>query len=447
MGRSPTVAIIGRPNTGKSTLFNRLVGRRKAIVSDIPGTTRDQVAHSITTPQLDYMLIDTGGMGGGSADHDLEDDVARQSQLAMETADLILFTVNGQEDLTASDFEIAKLLRTDRKSHVPVILVITKCDHPDIDLSPYYSLGISQEMIPVSAVHKLGIDRLQETITQKLFNLNFEPKNANRSPLTANRLPHIALIGKTNVGKSSIINALLSDPKLEKLQHIVSDIPGTTRDATDSVIRHNDKEYLFIDTAGIKQNKGVKGILEYFANIRSIQALEHADIAVLVLDTTQPITRQDKRIAQLAVQEGKGLILLANKIDALSTEQKTEALEHIKRELSFCRFAPVLPCSAHTREELLKLFELIENVITNRQRHIATKDLHLWYAQSIANQSMHELSRSKHITQADETPPTFVLFVKDPKRVRASELKYLENRLRSTFALEGTPVRWITKAS
>ncbi|MBU0767289.1 ribosome biogenesis GTPase Der [Patescibacteria group bacterium] len=443
MPKLPTVAIIGRPNTGKSTLFNRLVGRRKAIVSDIPGTTRDHVASRIKTDAVDYLLVDTGGMGGGTNDEDFEDDVHAQSLLALENADLILFTVNSQEELTASDFAIVDDLRKKRKGHVPVLLVITKCDNPEkVDeiLPRYYEFGIADHILPVSANHMLGMEELGKEIIEQLTKLNFKKEER-----CDQKMPRIAIIGKPNVGKSSIINAFMSDKQKEESPLLVSKIPGTTRDAVDTIIRFHDQEYLFVDTAGIKRRSQTDKDIETFAYFRSIKALEESDIAVLVLDATEPVSKQDKRIARVAIEDGKGLIILLNKIDLLLNEERATALAEAKDELPFCTFAPFLTVSAETRKDLIKIFDLIEMVQQSRSRRIPTKDLNEWFRDAVYGKPMGSLSSSKHITQAEDVPPTFAIFVKNPKDVHVSQLRYLENNLRKTFGLEGTPVRWVTK--
>jgi len=445
MAKLPTVAIIGRPNTGKSTLFNRLVGRRKAIVSDVPGTTRDHVAGRVETDVVDYLLIDTGGMGGGTNDEDFEDDVHAQSLLALENADLILFTVNAQEELTASDFSIVDDLRKKRKGHVPVLLVLTKCDNPEeVDeiLPRYYELGIADHILPVSANHMLGMEELGNKITEQLTKLNFQKVEEEKRSI-----PRIAIIGKPNVGKSSIINAFMSEKQKETSPLLVSEVPGTTRDAVDTVIRYNDQEYLFIDTAGIKRRSQTDKEIETFAYFRSIRAVEEADIAVLVVDATQPVSKQDKRIARIAIEDGKGLIILLNKSDLLSSEERAKALAEAKDALPFCTFAPFLTVSAETRKDLIKVFELIEMVERSRSRRIPTKDLNEWFRDAVYGKPMGSLSSSKHITQAEDIPPTFAIFVKNPKDVHVSQLRYLENNLRKTFGLDGTPVRWVTKNS
>ncbi len=445
----PLVAIVGRPNTGKSTLFNRIVGSRIAIVSDVPGTTRDHIASKVEDDRMDYLLIDTGGMGGGTEDIDFESDVEAQSRLAIEHADVVVLVLSGKEDLTSADHAVAEVLRKRKRKHVPVVVVVNKIDNAakiDEVLPQYYELGIGEKLVPVSAAHGSGFSALEDAIIEELQQLHFTKIVANPEQSTT-ASPRIAVVGKPNVGKSSIINALMSDPQRAVSPRIVSDIPGTTRDAVDTVIRFNEKEYIFVDTAGIKRKKEAEPGIETLSYFRSVRAIAECDIAVLVLDGTGPITRQDKRIAQLALEEGKGLIIAVNKSDGMELEQKKNTINDVHLTLPFCKFAPVILCSGKTRDGLLKLFDLIETVQRNRIRRISTKDLHDWYATTMRSQPMAQLAGSKHITQADDLPPTFVVFVKDPKSVKASELRYLENRLRSVFAFEGTPIRWITKPS
>lgn len=441
----PTVAIIGRPNTGKSTLFNRLVGKRLAIESEVAGTTRDHVAHRMETKTMDFLLLDTGGMGGGTDDKGFEADVHRQSLLALENADLILFTVNSREELTKSDHTIIDLLRKNRRRHVPVILVPTKCDNQETieeRLPEFIAIGIADIVIPVSAPHAIGTDELLEAITQELKALHFSKQEKAK----ASDPPKVAVIGKPNVGKSSLINAFMSDPQRKVSPMLVSDIPGTTRDSVDTTIRFNEQEYLFIDTAGIRRKTKVEEGIEHYAVLRSIQALEQCDVAILVLSATEPVSHQDQRLAALAMESGKGLILLLNKIDTLKSEARTAKIAEVESSLSFCRFAPLLPCSASTRDGLLKVFPLIAQVQQNRLRRIPTKELHRWFTDAVYGQPLKVLSKTKHLTQAEEVPPTFVLFTKNPRNIRPSELRFLENRLRSMFDFTGTPVRWITKA-
>lgn len=444
MSQLPTVAIIGRPNTGKSTLFNRLAGERKAIESEVAGTTRDHVAHRMETRTVDFLLLDTGGMGGGTDDKGFEEDVHRQSLLALTNADLILFTVNSREELTKSDHAIIDLLRRNRRRHVPVILVPTKCDNPatiEEKLVEYLAIGIADIVIPVSAPHAIGTEDLIDAIAKELKKLHFRKQEKAK----ASDPPKVAVIGKPNVGKSSLINAFMSDPQRSVSPMLVSKIPGTTRDAVDTIIRFNEQEFLFIDTAGIRRRTKVEEGIEHFAVLRSIQALEQCDVALLVLSALEPVSHQDQRLATLAVEAGKGLIILLNKIDTLKSEAREAKIAEVQLSLSFISFAPLLPCSASTRDGLLKVFPLIAQVQQNRLRRIPTRELHRWFTDAVYGQPLKVLSKTKHLTQADDVPPTFVLFTKNPRNIRPSELKFLEHRLRSMFDFTGTPVRWVTK--
>lgn len=446
MAKLPTVAIIGRPNTGKSTLFNRLIGKRRAIVSDVPGTTRDHVSFRVRGEEVDYLLLDTGGIGGGSQDKDLEDDVAAQTVIALEGADLIIFTVNGQEDLTASDFAVAELLRKKRKRHVPVIVVLTKCDDwniTDTKLSLAYELNVGDDTIGVSAAHRINTDELEDKIETHLKKLHF--KKVAVDPETE-RPPRIAIIGKPNVGKSSLVNALLSDVQRDLSARIVSDIPGTTRDSSDSIIRHEDKEYVFVDTAGLRRKAKTEGHIDTISSLKSIQAMEDSDVVVLVLDASELVSKQEQRIAAMAIESGKGLVILVNKADKLTIEERAEKESEVRIQLRFCMYAPILFTSAKTRIGLPKLFPLLESVARNRMRRIPTKELLRWF-ENLTQKAPGSVSKSKFVTQAKDVPPTFVLFLKKPSAIRTSDLRFLENSLRATFAFEGTPIRWTTKGT
>lgn len=454
MPKLPIVAIIGRPNTGKSTLFNRIVGQRRAIVSEVPGTTRDPVVQCVEGEDLPYLLMDTGGMGGGTEDKDFEDDVQSQSLLALEHADLVLFLVNGREEITAADYAVVDLLRTKRKRHVAIFLVVTKCDDPqkmDELLPEFYELGIGDAVFAVSATQRLGTEKLTDAIEEKLLAMHFDRRSeVDEETEEVHPVPRIALVGRPNVGKSSLINALMSDSQRKIQARMVSDIPGTTRDTTDTVITSNGKDYLFLDTAGLRrhQNTG-EDQLEIFAAFRTLQAIEGADVTVLVLDATEEIGRQDKRIANLAIERGSGLILLVNKSDQMDADKKKAFGEEIKRSFAFCRYAPVLFTSAETRENLPKLFSLVTTVMENRARRIETSILNRWFRDTIARYQPMGMGgaaiKAKYMTQVSANPPTFVLFVNDPKRLHFSSVRFIENKLRDTYALEGTPVRWVKK--
>jgi GTP-binding protein len=445
MSRLPVVAIIGRPNTGKSTLFNSLTRNRLAIVSDIPGTTRDHIASKVDGEHVDYLLLDTGGMGGGTDDKDFEDDVHEQSVLALRNADLILFTVNGKEDITSSDFKVSELLRKRRKRHVPVILLVNKCDNPKLTeaaLAVFAELGIGDRVLALSAISNVGTAELREAIDEELQNLHFQKSE---EPPVSSGVPRVAIVGKPNVGKSSLVNAFMSDAQRKESPRLVSDVAGTTRDTTDTIVKYHDSEFLFIDTAGLRRQARVEEELESEAILRTIRTIEDCDVIILVIDGTQPISKQDKHIASLAIDAGKGIMILINKSDVLTAAEKEEKRAELAQAFVFCRYAPQLFCSAITRENLLKVFDIITMIEGNRLRRFPVKELHDWLKDQIFGKPMGAVSTTKHITQAKDPPPTFILFVKNPKQVQVSQLRFLENRLRETFGLEGTPVRWITK--
>ncbi len=447
MSKLATVAIIGRPNTGKSTLFNRLVGKRRSIESEVAGTTRDLISHRIDDVEIPYLLLDTGGIGS-TADKDFEEDVKGQSRLALEHADVILFTVNSKEEPTLDDQKIIELMRKTRKRHVPIIVVLTKVDDPnaaDQIIANFHEVNIGDSLIAVSAPHRIGIENLNREIIATLKKLHFLKPEAVTATTTAP--PRIAIIGRPNVGKSSIVNAMMSDTQREKNPLLVSPVAGTTRDSTDTEVRYEDRNYILVDTAGLKRKTYEMEDVERFSMMRTVQAIEDCDVVVLVLDALETVSHQDKRIASMAVESGKGIIILANKIDGLKGDARKERLHEISLHLQFCKYAPILPCSAITREGLVKIFDIVESVQRSRVRRISTRDLRRWFEQVVHGQPLGEIGKCKHITQADEVPPTFVLFVKNAKRVNVSQLRYLENRIRESFAFTGVPIRWIPKSA
>ncbi len=444
MPKIPTVAIVGRPNVGKSTLFNRLIGSRKALESDIPGTTRDRVAHSVEGAQVDYLLVDTGGIGGGSSDASFEDDVEKQTLLALEEADCIVLALEARTEPLRSDFAAIEMLRKRKQRHVPVIIALTKCDGVNVEatLPQFYSLGLGEDIVAVSAVHGHGTAQLQSAVEAALLSLHFTKKQETQSAL-----PKIAVIGKPNVGKSSLLNALMNDSQREKQAMIVSDVPGTTRDAVDTLIRNEGKEYIFVDTAGLRRKSHVEEDMEAWSNMRSIRALQECDVCVFVLDLHEPISKQDKRLLAMATEEGKGIIIAANKSDLLSKEEREEAVGALKASLSFCAFAFILPISALEQKGVAKLYPAIAATLENLHRKIATKHLTQWLQDTVHSHPVGEVQHAKFCQQTDDVPPTFLLFVKNPKAVKASELRFLEKRLRSTFAFDGSPVRWETRSA
>lgn len=486
MAKLPTVAIIGRPNTGKSTLFNRLVGSRRAIVSTVPGTTRDLVAERIEGEKLSYLLIDTGGIGGGTEDRDFEDDVEAQAVIALSHADLILFIVNGREEITAADHAVVDALRKKRRRHVAVFLVVSKCDDPqksEESILKFHELGIADEMFAVSSPHGLGIDVLTNAMEKQLAEMHFAQETVDTSIGTD--VPRVALVGRPNVGKSSLMNALLPESRRTLESRMTGPEPGTTRDTMDVRLRSEGKEYLFLDTAGLRhgqrnqgdhgfgrqaglrhgrKNLGEKdfsrqsdhkrqeqlvGEIEVFATLRTLRAIDEADVTVLVLDATEKISRQDQRIAAMAIERGTGLILLMNKTDLLSKAERHALTPALQEAFPFCRWAPVLFTSAVTRENLPKLFSLVTAVCGNRARRIETAVLNRWFQDTVASFQPKGIGgksgKAKYVTQTESAPPTFVLFLNDPKKLHFSTLRFFENKLRSTFSFEGTPIRWVKK--
>ncbi len=447
MARLPVVAIIGRPNTGKSSLFNRLVRKRMAIESEVAGTTRDHIAHVVETEQVDYLVLDTGGMGGGTEDEDFEDDVHEQSLIALKAADLILFVVDGKEDPTSNDHAVADLLRKGRKRHVPVLLVINKCDNETMRAAAehaFHELGVGEEVHAVSAAHKIGTPELEQAIVQNLLTLKFGKREV-MARSGEFGIPRIAIVGKPNVGKSSITNALMSETQRALSPKLVSPIAGTTRDSTDTLVRYHDQEFLLIDTAGLRRQTKVDWGVESLSMLRTMQSIEECDVAILVLDGSEMPSKQDKKIAGLVTEAGKGLIILVNKSDLLDKEKKEILKLEMMRAFQFCRWAPVIHGSAVTRDGLLKVFDLALMAQRSRTRRIEDKEMARFLKDSIQGQPMASIASARHVTQGKDPPPTFVLSVKNPARVMVSQLRYLENRLRETFGLEGTPVKWVIK--
>ncbi len=433
----PVVAIVGRPNVGKSTLFNILAGSRIAIVEDTPGVTRDRIYADVTWQNYNFTLIDTGGIEPDSKDIILSQ-MREQAQTAIDLADVILFLTDVRQGLVDSDSKVADMLRRSKKN---VILVVNKVDNFDKfmpDVYEFYNLGIG-EPIPVSAASQLGIGDLLDEVCKLLPEENPEDEDDDR--------PKIAIIGKPNVGKSSIVNKLVGANRV-----IVSDIAGTTRDAVDTEIIHNDKEYVFIDTAGIRRKNKIKEDLERYMIVRAVAAVERADVVVIVIDATEGVTEQDAKIAGIAHERGKGIIIAVNKWDAL--EEKNDKTiyrytEDVRKVLSFMPYAEMLFISAKTGQRMQKLFSMIDMVIENQTLRIATGVLNEIVSEATA---MHQPPSDKgkrlkiyYVTQVSVKPPTFVIFVNDKKLMHFSYTRYLENQIRETFGFKGTPLRFIIR--
>lgn len=432
----PVVAIVGRPNVGKSTLFNTLAGERISIVKDTPGVTRDRIYADVSWLDKEFTMIDTGGIEPDSSDIILSQ-MREQAQIAIDTADVIVFITDVRQGLVDADSKVADMLRRSKK---PVVLVVNKVDNFDKfmpDVYEFYNLGLGDPH-PISGSSRLGIgDMLDEVVSH--FNESAKDD-------TEDERPRIAIIGKPNVGKSSIINKLLGEDRV-----IVSDIAGTTRDAVDTEIVRNGREYVFIDTAGLRRKSKIKEDIERYSIIRTVSAVERCNVAVLVIDATEGITDQDAKIAGIAHDRGKGMIIAVNKWDAIEKNDKTiyKFTEEIRNKLSYMPYAELLFISAQTGQRLPKLFETIDAVIENHSLRIATGVLNEIMSEAVAMQQppSDKGKRLKlyYITQVSVKPPTFVIFVNDKELMHFSYTRYIENRIRESFGFRGTPLKFIIR--
>ena len=432
----PVVAVVGRPNVGKSTLFNLLAGERISIVEDTPGVTRDRIYADVSWLNKNFTLIDTGGIEPDTKDIILSQ-MREQASIAIDTADVIIFLVDVRQGLTDADSKVADMLR---RSGKPVVLVVNKVDSFEKfmpDVYEFYNLGIG-DPVPVSSAGKLGIgDMLDEVI--KHFP---EGKDNGES----DERPRIAVVGKPNVGKSSLVNRLLGENRV-----IVSDIAGTTRDAIDTAIKYNGQEYVFIDTAGLRRKNKIKEELERYSMIRAVTAVERADVVLLVIDATEGVTEQDAKIAGIAHDRGKGIVIVVNKWDAIEKDDKTiyRHTERIRQVLSFMSYAEIMFISAKTGQRTGKIFEMIDMVIENNSMRIATGVLNEIVTEAVAMQQppSDKGKRLKiyYVTQVAVKPPTFVIFVNDKELLHFSYTRYLENRIRDTFGFKGTSLKFIAR--
>ena len=425
----PIVAIVGRPNVGKSTLFNALAGENISIVKDTPGVTRDRIYADVTWLDHSFTLIDTGGIEPDSSDIILSQ-MREQAQIAIDTADVIIFLTDVRQGLVDSDSKVADMLRRSRK---PVVLVVNKVDSFQKfmgDVYEFYNLGIG-DPVPVSAASRLGIGDMLDEVVKHFPEGSGEEEEDER--------PRVAIVGKPNVGKSSIINKLIGENRV-----IVSNIAGTTRDAIDTEVRRNGKDYIFIDTAGLRRKNKIKEELERYSIIRTVTAVERADVVILVIDATEGVTEQDAKIAGIAHERGKGIIIAVNKWDAIEKNDKTvyEYTNKIRTILSFMPYAEITFISAVTGQRLPKLFELIDMVIQNQNLRIATGVLNEIMTEAVALQQppSDKGKRLKlfYITQVAVKPPTFVIFVNDRELMHFSYTRYLENRIREAFGCRGS---------
>ena len=432
----PVVAIVGRPNVGKSTLFNVLAGERISIVQDTPGVTRDRIYAEVSWLDYNFTLIDTGGIEPDSGDIILSQ-MREQAQIAIDTADVIIFITDVRQGLVDADQKVADMLRRSRK---PVILAVNKVDDfkkymPDV--YEFYNLGIG-DPVPVSAASRLGIGDLLDEVAKHFTQEMLEEAEDDR--------PRIAIVGKPNVGKSSLINKLTGENRV-----IVSDIAGTTRDAIDTDIKYNGREYVFIDTAGLRRKNKIKEELERYSIIRAVTAVERADVVIVVIDAIEGVTEQDAKIAGIAHERGKGIIIAVNKWDAIEKDDKTiyKHIEKIRQILSFMPYAEILFISAKTGQRTGRIFETIDVVLENNSMRVATGVLNEIMAEAVAMQQppTDKGKRLKlyYITQAAVKPPTFVIFVNDKNLMHFSYTRYLENKIREAFGFKGTSLKFIIR--
>ena len=432
----PVVAIVGRPNVGKSTLFNALAGEQISIVKDTPGVTRDRIYADVEWLNHKFTLIDTGGIEPESKDIILSQ-MREQAQIAIDTADVIIFITDVRQGLVDADAKVADMLR---RSHKPVLLVVNKVDSFKkfmTDVYEFYNLGIG-DPIPVSAASQLGIGDMLDEVVKHFDEDQLEEAEDER--------PRIAVVGKPNVGKSSIINKLLGENRV-----IVSDIAGTTRDAVDTEIVRNGTEYVFIDTAGLRRKSKIKEELERYSIIRTVTAVERADVVLMVIDAKEGVTEQDAKIAGIAHERGKGIIIVVNKWDAIDKTDKTiyEYTNKIKTVLSFIPYAEFVFVSALTGQRMNKLFEMIDMVRENQTLRIATGVLNEILAEAVALQQppSDKGKRLKlyYMTQVAVKPPTFVVFVNDKELMHFSYTRYLENKIRDAFGFKGTSLKFLIR--
>lgn len=432
----PIVAIVGRPNVGKSTLFNALAGQKISIVKDYPGVTRDRIYADVTWLDNQFTMIDTGGIEMDTKDMMLAH-MRQQAEIAIETANVIMFVADLKQGLVDADFKVADMLR---RSHKPVVLVVNKVDSFERDMADvyeFYNLGIGDPH-PISAASMLGLGDMLDEVISHFSKEQMEEEEDDR--------PRVAIVGKPNAGKSSIINKLLGEDRV-----IVSDIAGTTRDAIDTEVVYNDKEYVFIDTAGLRRKSKIKEELERFSIIRTVAAIERSDLVVLVIDAQEGVTEQDAKIAGIAHERGKGIIVCINKWDIIEKDDKTiyKYTQDVKDILSFMPYAEIVFISAKTGQRLHKLFDLIETVIQYQNLRIGTGVLNEIITEAVAMQQPPS-DKGKRLkifygTQVSVKPPTFVLFVNDKELMHFSYTRYIENKIREAFGFTGTALRFITR--
>lgn len=431
----PVVAIVGRPNVGKSTIFNRIVGERVSIVEDTPGVTRDRIYSSAEWLTHDFRIIDTGGIE--ISDEPFLEQIKQQAEVAMEEADVIIFLTNGREGVTAADEYVAKILYKTKK---PVVLAVNKIDNPDMRdmIYDFYSLGMG-EPFPISGSHGLGLGDLLDEAAKHF------PEEGEAE--YGDEVIKFSLIGRPNVGKSSLINAVLGQERV-----IVSDVAGTTRDAIDTHYTYDDQEYVMIDTAGMRKKGKVYENTEKYSVLRALKAIERSDVVLVVLNAEEGIQEQDKKIAGYAHEAGRGVIIVVNKWDALEKDEKTMNVftQQIREHFLFLDYAPIVFVSAKTKQRVHSVFPVIQKVSENHSMRIQSSILNEVIEDAVARNpapsDKGKRLRIYYATQVATRPPTFVVFVNEPEMMHFSYTRFLENRIREAFDFEGTPIKIIARA-
>ena len=434
----PIVAIIGRPNVGKSTLFNRILGRKTAIVDDVPGVTRDRNYADAQYRNRPFRLVDTGGLEP-SASEGMMALIRRQSELAIAEADILILLMDGRTGVMPQDQEVIRLLRGTTK---PLFVAVNKLDTPKVEtlIADFYQLGIEQ-LYPISAEHGLGVAELLDAIYALL-----PPTD---EALPSEVMPRVAIVGRPNVGKSTLLNAVLGEERA-----VVSEVPGTTRDAIDSLVVYEERRYLFTDTAGIRRRGKIDRGIEGYSVSRSLRAIGRSDVAVLLLDAEEGITEQDTKIAGIVIRQGRACLLLVNKWDLRQGEaQARQTFEKdLKRRFPFLAWAPVLFGAAVKPDSLRRLFPLIDEVFASFSTRIPTGQLNQFLQNVLEVHPLpsrkgkpEQITKSAFMTQVAVQPPVFALFVGHPENVKAAYLRFLENQIRDTYGFSGTPIRLLVR--
>ncbi|MFZ5648836.1 MAG: ribosome biogenesis GTPase Der [Bacillota bacterium] len=432
----PIVAIVGRPNVGKSTLFNRIVGERLAIVEGIPGVTRDRLYQDAEWAGKTFTLVDTGGLDF-TDDNTIITNVRKQAELAIDEADVILFVVDARSGLTSNDEEIANILR---KTEKPVVLVANKVEQfgGERGYLEFYGLGLG-EPIPVSAAEGLNTGDMMDAVVESFPDAEEEEEDRDTV--------RIAVIGRPNVGKSSLVNRILGQERV-----IVSDIPGTTRDAIDTLFEHNGRRYILIDTAGIRRKSRIDLSTEKYSVIRSLRAIERSDVVLLVIDAQDRVTEQDKKIAGYAHDQGKASIIAVNKWDVVQKDDRTldRYTKDIREELGFMRYSPVVFVSALTGQRVQKILQAVDTVAENYSLRVSTPGLNNLIRESVMQNPppSYKTRRLKiyYASQNGTRPPKFTFYINDPELAHFSYMRYLENQIRSAYGFQGTPLRFLLRA-